>query len=138
MSANAADVRIHLPVLEAAIGLTLFEHGEVPGEKNPTTGLAVPGVAPPMYGLVQVERIGRPAPTMNRRTRKTSWRASLHAVGKSTPDNCRAAMKKLLALENKRLVIDGHTSTPVYVEDTEDAHPDGNAFTALIRFTYTL
>lgn len=137
MSTNAADARLHVDVLEAATGLTMFEYGKVPGEKDPA-GVTNPGTAPTRYGLVQVERIGRPAATMNARTRKTSWRASLRAVGKYTPDNCRSAMALLLALENQRLVIDGHISTPVYVEDTEDARPDGNAFSALIRFTYTL
>ena len=138
MSVNAADVRKHLPVLQAATGLVLFELGKVPGEKDPTTGVAVPGVAPATYGLIQVERVGRAAVTMNRRARKTSWRVSLRAVGKSTPHNCRAALNQLLALENQRLVIDGHTSTPVHVEDSEDSQPDGNAFSALIRFSYTL
>ena len=137
MTANAADVRIHLPALQAATGLTLYEYGKVPGEKDPA-GLANPGTAPPTYGLIQVERIGRASPTMNRRTRKTSWRASLRAVGKTHPNNCRVAMNQLLTLENQRLVIDGHTSTPVFLENAEDSRPDGNAFSALIRFTYTL
>lgn len=136
---HAPDNRRHVAALCDLVDTTLpmYEYGQVPGLKN-STGTVNPGSAPIIYGLIQVERIGVQPLTMDRRSRRSSWRASLRAAGKSTADNGRAALAHLLDLEDAQLVVDGHESTPLHVESSEDVEPDNGYYSALVRFTYTL
>lgn len=138
MSVRGADVRDHREALARAVpSLALFEYGQVPGLLDPD-GERNPGEVPPKYGLVQVERVTNPSRKTTGRTVRTRWRATLRAVGRHFPDNALAALAELQSLENQRLEIAGHTTTPLAVESTEDAEPDDGFYSALIRITYAL
>lgn len=115
----------------------MYEYGAVPGLKN-SSGTSNPGTAPVIYGLIQVERIGVTPGAMDRHSRRTSWRASLRAAGKTSANNGRIALSHLLALENAQLVVDDHESTPLHIESSEDVAPDDGYYSALVRITYTL
>lgn len=133
---HAPNLAGHHAALVSAISVPMYEYGRVPGLKRPDGG-ANPGTTPAAYGLLQVERVGMPNLPAARLTRRTSWRASLRAVGK-TPHDCRTALSAIAALENARLTVAGLVSTPVQHEDTEAPMPDDGAFSALIRLTYSL
>lgn len=139
MTVHAPDVAGHVQAFHDAVhdDLPMFEYGQVPGEKD-SAGVLVPGVKPTIYGLITVERIGVEPLAMARHSRRTQWRASLRAVGRYTADNCRAALVHIIALENTRLTVDGHTSTPLHIESTEDARPDAGEYSSLVRITYAL
>lgn len=133
---HAPNVGDHVDAFrEALVELELFDYGSVPGLKD-SKGRQNPGKTPAIYALATVERLSHDNGLMARRSRRTMWRASIRAVGKDFPGNCRVAMSRLLELENAQLVIDDLPTTPLVVESAEDATPDDGWYSALIRFTY--
>ena len=136
---SRTDVDAHVDALSDLIDPTLpmYDFGQVPGLKNSAGGLN-PGSTPRIYGLIQVERIGITPAAMDRRSRHSSWRASLRAVGKDTAANGRIALRHLLALEDALLDVGGVVSTPLHIESSEDVEPDNGWYSALVRITYTL
>lgn len=139
VTVHAPDARTHLEALRDAIppSLPMYDYGAVPGMKN-SSGTTNPGAAPNIYGLWQIERTTLDNGLMIRHSRRTGWRLSLRAVGKTTANNCRIALGHLLALENAALVIDDHETTPLRIESADDAAPDDGWYSALVRITYTL
>lgn len=139
MTVHAPDARAHLDALRDAIPLSLsmYDYGAVPGMKN-SSGTTNPGTTPTTYGLWQIERTTLDNGLMARHSRRTGWRLSLRAVGKTTANNCRIALGHLLALENAVLTIDGHETTPLHIESVDDAAPDDGYYSALVRIAYTL
>lgn len=138
MTIHAPNIADHYAALTAALApLPVYEYGRVPGMKRDDGHGSNPGQTPASYGLLQVERVYLESATAARLSRRTSWRASLRAVGKS-PADCKAALSALGAVENARLTIDARTSTPVAHESSEAPAPDDGWHSALVRFTYSL
>ena len=122
----------------AGVALPVYDYGEVPGSQSPAGDLN-PGTTPTAYGLLSLER--RYTPThVDRvgRTEVTGWRVSLRVSGMS-PTEVRVQTGRVFdALSGLVLVITGHRSTPVRHEASTDPAPDGDRYSALEQFTYTL
>lgn len=139
MSAPVLDVRAHFDAAKAAItavdaqlGNDTYDFGEVPGLDGND------GTMPRIHALLQVER-RHLAPTHNaRRASRSSWRVSVRYVG-ATVDETAWALKHIsTALDSKRLVIEGFTSTPLQHDVTDAIARDGGLRSGLTAWTYTL
>lgn len=135
-SAPAVDVREHRAVLtqliEARLGAGLvFAYGEVPGLDDNE------GETPPIHVLLTVER--RYAdPRYAGRAGVSGWRATTRCVGTVTDEADWAMFQVTTALDEIRLSIDGHTSTPVTHESTTAPEPDDGMVSGLLVWTYAL
>lgn len=137
MTAPALDEREHIAALSAAIKPHIdindvFQYGKVPGlDGNP-------GVEPRLYVLVQVERRALPAGRSARMASRSSWRASVRAVG-TTIGECQWLTERIaIALEAQRLTVGGLTSTPIQHENGESPEFEKGRADALTRYTYAL
>ena len=139
MSAPVLDVRAHFDAVKAAIaavnaqlGNDTYDFGEVPGLDGND------GTAPRIHALLQVERIYLPSTHGGRRATRSSWRASARYVG-TTVDEATWALKHIsTALDSRRLVVEGFTSTPLQHDVTDAIARDGGLRSGLTAWTYTL
>lgn len=139
MSAPVLDVRAHFDAARAAIagantqlGEDTYDFGEVPGQDDND------GTLPRIYALLQVERIYLPSTHGGRRATRSSWRVSTRYVA-PTVDEAAWALKHIsAALDSKRLVIEGFTSTPLQHDVTDAIARDGGLRSGLTAWTYTL
>lgn len=135
-SAPAVDIREHRAVLttliEARLGAGLvFAYGEVPGLDNNE------GQTPPIFALLTVER--RYAdPRFAGRAGVSGWRAITRCVGTATAEVEWAMFQVTTALDELRLSIAGHTSTPVTHESTTAPELDDGMVSGLLVWTYAL
>lgn len=132
-SAPAVDERLHRDAVDAALDEEhLYDYGLVPGLDNN------PGETPRIHWLRSIER-RYVEPRRAGRAGRSGWRLSIRYVGR-TPDEARhAQLVATTAVDEKRLTVGGHLSTPVTHESTSPIEPDDDGWwSGLTNWTYVL
>ena len=136
MSTPGPDERQHFAALATALTSKLgadrvYAYGKVPGSDGNA------GTLPPIYVLLAVERRFAPESRQGRAGR-SGWRVTTRYVGRSVAEAGWAALQVQKALDEVRVTIDGHASTPVTFESQESIDPDNGRFSGLTSWTYAL
>lgn len=137
MSAPELDERVHWDVvaaaLEAEVGTgRVFKYGDVPG----LDGNA--GDIPPIFVLLTVQRRYTSTERLSARHSRSGWRVSTRYVGRTVDEAAWAALRTAQALDDMRLFIGTHTSTPIHHESTQSIKPDGARLSGSSSWTYAL
>lgn len=135
MTAPGLDQQAHWDAVTELVAIPewpTFDAGDVPG----LDGNA--GITPPRYVVVDVERRYVPTSRPIAQASTTGWRATCEVFA-ATHSEVRAGLAHLSrVLDGPRLTVDGHTSTPIQHDATEDPDRDGRIFSALASWTYAL
>lgn len=120
-------------LLAAAVSpAEIYEHGEVPGLGGNE------GDLPKQYVLLQVERMPLPILQASRLSARTSWWVQVRVVDTGV-HNCRRLQQLVIgAVENERITLSGHESTPLTFDVADPAASDDGRFSAAVSYTYTL
>lgn len=139
MAAPELDERVHWDTIAAALNAKLgpdrvFGYGEVPGLDGNS------GTVPPIFALLAIQRRFVAAKKSSRRAESSGWRISVRRAGETVDEAAWAALRITEALDDVRLTIGSHISTPVLHETTTSAVPDPKAkrLTGLQSYTYAL
>ena len=139
MSAPELDEIAHWDVIAAALTVRLgpsrvFKHGEVPGLDGHE------GEVPPIFALLAIQRRFVAARKSSRRAESSGWRISVRRAAETVDEAAWAALRITEALDDVRLTIGSHISTPVLHETTTSAVPDPKVkrLTGLQSYTYAL
>jgi hypothetical protein len=140
-SAPAVDERLHREALTALLTIPLeghvYDYGTVPGDPNNPDDAERALPLPDIYVLLTVERRFA-APMKSGRTGVSAWRITARGVGTAANEVRWALLQVAEAIEEKRLVIGGQTSTPVAHDKSTVIAPDDGRFSGLTSYTYAL
>ena len=131
------DERVHHEAIKALVTAAvapaeIYAHGEVPGIDGNEGDLLL------QYVLLQVERMPLPVLQAPRLSARTSWWVQVRVVDTGV-HNCQRLQQLVIgAVENERITLAGHESTPLTFDVAEAARPDDGRFSAAISYTYTL
>ena len=133
------DVRDHLTAVTAALKLLLDDVDAVVGDhSNIPGGNWRPGKKPTELVLLSVDRRIVGARRVTGQAGRSSWRLSVRWASSSENNARLLEYLATQALDETRLVIAAHQSTPLQHESTTPIAFDEGLFSGLTVFTYTL
>lgn len=99
---------------------------------------AIPETRPADYVEVSVSRRYGGSPRLDGLRGAVGWRVTARAVSTNVANARLMHEKTRAALEYRRVVAGGRTSTPVQFETSEPVGPDDGWFSGLTSYTYTI
>lgn len=127
---STLDERLHRTAIVAAVNafeddLPVYDYGKTPA------------TLPPIFALLGIER-RYVEPTVAGRSHRSGWRVTIRYVGRTVDEARWAGLKVAEAIDEKRLTVDGATSTPVTHESTQAIALDDGRFAGYAIYTYAL
>lgn len=107
-----------------------YARGTVPGLSG------APGVEPPIYGVVDLERRDGDAPLRSARTTRRAWRVTLRGVGRTVSEAQWALARMSAAVEGVSLTVGSAQTSPLIFEAAEGVAPDDGRYSGSITYTY--